>query len=159
MVSDKSEAIKVLAGLVTNPAKTEFASSLLAALVKGNVSDKQAAWIDRLVDEAKNPVEIPDLTPIIEAFKTTSVKFPKIKGVIDGTEVVISWTAPDSAHPKVKDENRGTCAINTGKYGDPNAKFYGRIKTDGSLAAGRDLNAAVVSWLKEVAENPQPQGK
>ena len=159
MVTDKNEAIKVLASLVADPARAEFASSLLSAVVKGTVTDKQGAWIDRLVNEVKNPIEVPNLVPIIEAFKTTTVKFPKIKGVVDGNEVVISWTAPDSQHPKVKDENRGTCAINTGKYGDPNAKFYGRIKPDGSFSAGRDANQAVLAWLKEVAANPQPHGK
>ncbi len=156
---DKNKQIQGLASVIaTNPARAEFASSLLAALVKGSASEKQVEWIDRLIDEAQNPAPVVgDLAALIEAFRASKDRFPKIRGTVEGIEWTISYTPRDSA--KAKPENCDTCNVASGKYGSPDNKFAGRILADGSFKSGRDLTPAVAAWIASVAENPQPKGK
>ena len=156
---DKSQQIQGLAGVIaTNPARAEFASSLLAALVKGSASEKQMEWIDRLINEAQNPAPVMDnLHALIEAFRASKDRFPKIRGTVEGVEWTISYTPSDST--KAKEENKNTCSIAAGKFGSPDNKFAGRILADGSFKSGRDLTPAVAAWIASVAENPQPKGK
>ena len=131
-----------------------FAASLMSSLVKGKVSESQQTWIDKLCSDFENPAEATDLLPILEAFraKATEVRFPKCKVTIGGVEVVLSFTSESSE--KAKPENRGTVAIASGKWGDPAAKWYGRIGSDGGWKSGKDATPELLEILAGFSENP-----
>ena len=131
-----------------------FAASLMSSLVKGKVSESQQVWIDKLCNEWENPAEATDLLPILEAFraKAASTRFPKCKILVGGEEITLSYTA--AASEKAKPENRDTVAIASGKWGDPAAKWFGRIGSDGAWKSGKDATPELLSILSGFSENP-----
>ena len=131
-----------------------FAASLMSSLVKGKVSESQQSWIDKLCADWENPTEATDLLPILEAFraKATEVRFPKCKIVVGGEEVTLSYTA--AASEKAKPENRDTVAIASGKWGDPAAKWFGRIGSDGGWKSGKDATPELLEILAGFSQNP-----
>ena len=131
-----------------------FAASLMSSLVKGKVSESQQTWIDKLCHDWENPAEATDLLPILEAFraKAAEVRFPKCKITIDGVEITLSYTS--TASIKAKTENLDTVSIASGKWGDPNAKWFGRIGSDGGWKSGKDATPELLSILSGFSKNP-----
>lgn len=134
----------------------EFAFSLLTAAKKGKVSEKQQFHIDRLVNAHLNPVApVANLSRLVGAFKAIPAKrFPKIRATIDGVEVTVSYTG--EASEKAKPENRGTCAVSSGKWGTPESRWYGRIMANGEFVPGHHLTPAVQAWLASLADPATP---
>ena len=145
---EKSEVIKGLAVIVASDSKdASFAASLMGAVVKGTVTPKQQACIDRLLN-APSQDAIGILVAIVQRLANSGEKFPKIKGTVDGIEWTVALTPLDSV--KAKPENRGTCAIASGKWGTPDNRYAGRILADGQFVAGKDLTPAIGEWLKSL---------
>lgn len=134
----------------------DFALSLLVAMRKGKVSDKQQFHIDRMVNAHLNPMPTIKAERIIKAYQSLRrlKRYPKVTAVIGGAEVTISYTPTDSV--KAKPENRGTCAVASGKWGSPDAKWYGRIKADGEFAPGHDITPEVAAWLVSLCNEETP---
>ena len=154
---DKQQKMSALAGIIgSNPQKAEFAASLLGALAKGNPTPKQAEWIDRLINEEANPVPSLTLAPLVEAFRAAAqaVKFPKVVVEADGVEWTLSYTRPDS--DKAKPENKDTVGIASGKWGDPAAKWAGRILADGTVKWGKDATPALADAIAAIPTAPLP---
>lgn len=131
----------------------DFALSLLMAVRKGKVSEAQQFHIDRLVNRHLNPLPEVDATRIIKAYQSlpaTMKRFPKVRATIGGVEVSISYTPPFSL--KAKPENCGTCAIASGKWGSPDAKWYGRIMANGKFVPGHDATPEIVAWVAALAD-------
>ena len=146
---DKQETIKALAVIVASDSKdAAFAASLMGAVVKGTVTPKQQACIDRLLN-APSQDSLGNLVAIVQRLANSGEKFPKIKGTVDGIEWTVALTPPDSV--KAKPENRGTCAVASGKWGTPDNRYAGRILADGQFVAGKDLTPAIAEWLKSLA--------
>lgn len=146
---DRIQIITGLASIVANdPKRAEFASSLLAAVSGGRATPKQQAWAERLCNEASNPKpEGVNLAGIIEAFRSAAAaaKFPKVRLTVDGVEWSLAYVRPDSE--RAKPENRDTVSITAGKYGEPDAKWAGRIGADGTFAPGKDATPALADAL------------
>lgn len=134
-----------------------FALDLLVAVRKGKVSEKQGFHVDRLVNAHLNPMPAITCGRVIGAYKALPAgmkRFPKVRALIDETVVTIAYTAPTS--DKAKPENRGTCAVSSGTWGTPDAKYYGRILADGTFVPGHNLTPAVHAWLASFA-NPETE--
>jgi hypothetical protein len=146
---EKSEVIKGLAVIVASDSKdASFAASLMGAVVKGTVTPKQQACIDRLLN-APSQDAIGNLVAIVQRLANSGDKYPKVKGTVDGVEWTVALTPLDST--KAKPENRGTCAVASGKWGTPDNRYAGRILADGQFVAGKDLTPAIADWLKSLA--------
>lgn len=152
MNTPRPEALRVLAALVADPNGTPAAADLLIAVRRDRVSEKQGAWIDRLVYQFNNPAPTLDLSRVLKAYQALPAetkRFPKMRTVLTigglPTEVLISYVSPSS--DKAKPENLGTCGITSGKYGTPENRWYGRIATSGQFIPGRDLCPEVIDWL------------
>jgi hypothetical protein len=146
---EKSETIKALAVIVASDSKdAAFAASLMGAVVKGTVTPKQQACIDRLLN-APSQEEIGNLLAIVTRLANSGEKYPKVKGTVDGVEWTAALTPLDST--KAKPENRGTVAVASGKWGTPHNRYAGRILADGQFVAGKDLTPAIAEWLKSLA--------
>ena len=154
---DKTQKMAALARLIaTNPQKAEFAASLLGSLAKGKESPKQAAWIERLIAEAENPAPELSLPALLEAFRSAAaaVKFPKVVITADGVEWTLSYVSPTSE--KAKFENRGTVGISSGKFGEPTARWGGRIGTDGVVMWGKDATPDLVAAVQGIDPSALP---
>ncbi len=146
---DKQQTLKGLATIVASDSKdAAFAASLMAAVAKGTVSPKQQACIDRLLN-APSVDSVGNLVAIVTRLANSGEKYPKVKATIDGVEWTVALTPPDSV--KAKPENRGTCAVASGKWGTPDNRYAGRILADGQFVAGKDLTPAIAEWLKSLA--------
>ena len=152
-----TEKIAALAQLIaTNPQKAEFCSSMIRALAKGNPTPKQSVCIDRLLNEVANPTPAQSLPALIGAFRAAAaeVKFPKVVLTAGETEWTLSYTAPDSE--KAKPENRDTVGIASGKWGEPNAKWGGRISADGTVTWGKDATPDLVAAVQGIDPSTLP---
>ena len=152
-----TEKIAALAALIgANPAKAEFAASLMGALAKGNPTPKQMVWIERLISEAENPVPVLSLPSLIEAFRSAaqSVKFPKVVLTADGVEWTLAYVSPTSE--KAKSENRDTVGISSGKWGEVGARWGGRITQDGSVVWGKDATPDLVAAVQGIDPSALP---
>jgi hypothetical protein len=152
-----TEKIAALAQIIaTNPAKAEFCSSMIKALAKGNPTPKQTACIERLLNEVANPVPALSLPALIGAFRAAaqSVKFPKVVVVTGETEWTLAYVSPNSE--KAKPENRDTIGIASGKFGEPTAKWGGRIAQDGSVMWGKDATPDLVAAVQGIDPSALP---
>jgi len=157
---DKTQKMAALAAIIgSNPQKAEFAASLLGSLAKGKESPKQAAWIDRLIAEAANPAPALSLPALIGAFRAAaqSIKFPKVVLTADGVEWTLAYVSPNSE--KAKPENRDTIGIASGKFGEPTAKWGGRIGQDGSVMWGKDATPDLVAAVQGIDPSALPLKK
>ena len=67
-------------------------------------------------------------------------------------EITLSYTS--TASIKAKPENLDTVAIASGKWGDPAAKWFGRIGSDGGWKSGKDATPELLSILSGFSKNP-----
>lgn len=135
-----------------NGRDADFALSLLVAMKKGKVSDAQQFHIDRLVNSHLNPLPMIKAERIVKAYQSLRAmkRYPKIATTIGGVEITVSYTPMSSM--KAKPENRGTCAIASGKWGSPDAKWYGRIKADGEFVPGHHITPEVAAWIVSLCD-------
>jgi hypothetical protein len=155
-----TEKIAALAQIIaTNPAKAEFCSSMIKALAKGNPTPKQTACIERLLNEVENPVPALSLPALLGAFRAAAVtvKFPKVVLTADGVEWTLSYVSPMSE--KANPANRDTVGIASGKWGEPNAKWGGRITADGSVTWGKDATPELAAAVQGIDTSTLPLKK
>ena len=155
-----TEKIAALAQIIaTNPAKAEFCSSMIKALAKGNPTPKQTACIERLLNEVENPVPALSLPALLGAFRAAAVtvKFPKVVLTADGVEWTLSYVSPMSE--KANPANRDTVGIASGKWGEPNAKWGGRITADGSVTWGKDATPELAAAVQGIDPSALPLKK
>jgi hypothetical protein len=133
-----------------------FALDLLVAVRKGKVSEKQGFHVDRMVNAHLNPMPTMNGLRIIRAYDALGglKRFPKVRSVIEGVEVTLSYTPVTSE--KAKPENCGTCTIASGKYGAPDARYYGRILRDGEFVPGHHATPAVMEWVASLCTEGTP---
>jgi hypothetical protein len=118
------------------------AASLLSAILKGEISEKQMGLIQRIC-MGDIGQKFPKFVATVAAAKVMTVD-------IGGITVVARWTNP--ASPRAKAENRGSIAISAGEYGTADAKWFGRVMADGSVSAGKDWNDAIAEWVASVEQ-------
>lgn len=118
----------------------EFASSLLAQAARRPLSDKQLFWVNKLVEDARQPQARPaavvgELTGILALFSKARehLKYPAI--VIDVPEIAdqirVSVCGPNSKTPgalNVQSYNHFTF----GAFGEQR-EWYGRVGLDGTF--------------------------
>ena len=145
------EALK-LAGLLKN----DFAADLVGKAKKFGLSDKQWAWIHRLVWEADNPKAKVEkkvdasitVDAVVALFEHAhgSLKFPKLVFEINGQTVKMARVGSG--------KNAGCINLTDGKpYGENT--WFGRINTDGSVTAGSALTEDVLALLKALDHAPK----
>lgn len=134
----------------------DFAMSLMVALKGGKASPKQVEAAERLADRHLNPLPALNFAGIVHAFTRlpSAKRFPKIRAVIGGVEVVVSYTSPAST--KAKPENCGTCTVSSGEYGSPESKYYGRIMANGEFRHGGNFTSEVGDWLASLSNGKSP---
>jgi hypothetical protein len=85
------------------------------------------------------------------------VKFPKVVLTADGVEWTLAYVSPNSE--KAKPENRDTIGIASGKFGEPTAKWGGRIAQDGSVMWGKDATPDLVAAVQGIDPSALPLTK
>ena len=139
---EKMNALYALANPENANTMAATAASLLSAMLRGEVTEKQAALIDRIIGVgAVESLKFPATVSLLTTLKQVSTE-------IGGIKITMRYTSPTS--PRSKPENRGTIAIAAGEYGSADAKWYGRIGTDGTLRAGKDWCESVANWVQHV---------
>ena len=154
---NKQQQIAALAGIIAaNPDKASLAASLMGALARGNPTPKQVACIESLIAQGENPLPSLNLAELVQAFRTAAatVKFPKVVVQAGGVEWTLSYVSATSE--KAKPENRDTVGISHGKYGDPAAKWGGRIGTDGTVKWGKDATPELAAAVQGVNPSALP---
>ena len=138
---EKMQALYTLANPENAGATAAVAASLLSAMLRGEVTEKQAALISRIGVGAVESLKFPATVRLLSNLKQVSTE-------IGGVKITMRFTSPTS--PRTKPENRGTVAISSGEYGSADAKWFGRIGTDGTLRAGKDWCESVSDWVQHV---------
>jgi hypothetical protein len=152
-----------------NDRDREFGSSLVSQFDRrGDLSDKQWPWVQRLIDKTK-PAEsfsggqageflaLADFINRAAKHPTTNPKglvHPKIRFDLSGIDEC--WRG-DLLLKRAGDNARYPGSINVTNgmpFGDPAGEFYGRIHKDGRFEEGRDCNATVRGVL--IALNADP---
>lgn len=153
------EALKIADEL-----ENSFAADLVRKAKKFGLSDKQWAWIHRLVWEKDHPeakvekkVVTTTVCGILELFETAhaNLKYPKLLFSIEGQDVKIQRAGAKSKH-------KGCLNLTDGKaYGEN--KWFGRINTDGSITVSGLMTDAILALLlaldKAPAETIEKYGK
>lgn len=134
-----------------------FALSLLNQLAnRGNLSDKQWAWVDRLAQRATAPQperqttalgSVAGLLDLFNTAKANGLKNPAIVAQSPVGPVRLSVAGGNARFP-------GTINVaEKGRFGE--ATWYGRIKLDGTFEAARNgAPAELVAYLAQFAANP-----
>lgn len=139
------EALEKLRSLTT---KSDFARELVAKAAKG-LSDRQWAWVHKIVVDTSNPrpsgVDV-DLSGVIKLFAHAKqhLNRPAIVLRTATKEIKLSLASENSKHP-------GAVYVASGTWGGP---YYGRIEPNGTLVPGRDLCDEVRELLRELADKP-----
>ncbi len=82
------------------------------------------------------------------AFASQQLKWPKIIFALpSGTEVRLTIAGPNAKVP-------GSVTVATGRYGDPNGRWYGRINRDGQFEPSQHSTPEVEEALKAFAADP-----
>lgn len=134
-----------------------FALSLLNQLAsRGNLSDKQWDWVRRLAQRTQNPQaprqttalgSVAGLLDLFNTAKANGLKNPAIVARSPVGPIRISVAGGNARFP-------GTINVaEKGRFGE--AKWFGRIKLDGTFEAAKDgAPPALVSYLAEFAAKP-----
>jgi hypothetical protein len=85
------------------------------------------------------------------------VKFPKVVLNAGDTEWTLSYVSPMSE--KANPANRDTVGISSGKWGEPTAKWGGRIGTDGTVTWGKDASPDLVAAVQGIDPSALPLKK
>lgn len=152
-VNQAVDALKAkhLAGEL-NAKDAGFAESLIRQFHARGLSDKQLYWVKKLAapKAAGREVTLGNFDRLVELFKHAQehLKYPKIRFVLaSGAEVTLSLCGSRSQY-------QGQINVASGRYGDPDAKWYGRINHQGVLATGRDYTDEVADCITEFAKDP-----
>jgi hypothetical protein len=144
-----------------------FATDLLKAHMRyGRLTERQAPWVDRLIQRAKAATEPPkpreqiavDLSALLRLFDGAAkhLKFPKVildlSGKLGITDLIkISRAGERAGSP-------GAINIQTDHaYGDPAGRWFGRIERDGSWYTGfrgATMPDGLMDFVKQFAAEP-----
>ena len=127
-----------------------FAASMLAAILKGRVTEPQAAAIRRIVERESDSA---DYSGVLATLRGSKEAFPRIEAVIGGTVITVRYTPKTSV--KAKPENRDTAYVSSGVYKSESSKWYGRIRPDGRFVEGKDCTPEVRAWLDSLNLNAE----
>lgn len=133
-----------------------FALSLLQQLTRRDLSQKQWDWVVRLADRATKPQaprqttslgSVAGLLDLFNTAKANGLKNPAIVAQSPVGPIRISVAGGNARFP-------GTINVaEKGRFGE--AKWFGRIKLDGTFEAARDgAPPALVAYLAEFAAKP-----
>lgn len=141
-----------------SPKDRGFAFDLFIKGAKFGLSEKQVFWANKLADRAEGKeqkaagreVTLGNFHRLVQLFKHAQehLKYPKIRFVLaSGAEVTLSLCGSRSQY-------QGQINVASGRYGEPGAKWYGRINHQGVLATGRDYTDEVADCITEFAKDP-----
>lgn len=147
----------------TMPEKDQaFAYSLLSAAAMRGLSDKQAAWVRKLVDRAISPppavINVGDVSGLIALFdkaKASGLKWPKLRTTTaDGIALTIKVAGEQS-------RNAGDLYVTSGKQ--ETRLYFGRVDRAGVFHPSQQPEAqaltACAAALKAMASDPAAAGK
>lgn len=149
-------AVAELSSLVGKlPAKDQdFARSLVAQYTRRGLSDKQAVWVQRLIDRTKASVTAPvqvDLSRISTMLNKAGehLKYPAILVLVNGKSMRLHVAGNRSSAPG---------SISVVDPGEDKV-WYGRVHTDGRFEASRrldgDTQTAIGNALSALASDPE----
>jgi len=168
-----SQSVSTLQTLLSNlnPGDAKFAAGLVAAYKKyGNLTPKQAPWVEKLIERAQPKVAAPVFSPslvqpvvetvnvggfegVVALFNAAKshLKFPKISLLVAGNKTVKLVLLG------AKSKYAGSVSItNGGKY--PQAIWYGRVSPEGVFTPSAKLVpeflTALTALLQEFSQNP-----
>lgn len=129
-----------------------FARSLLDQAHQRGLSDKQLAWVDKLVDRATRPRPAPiDVREIVVFMTTAAIKRPQIILAVGEHGVRLSIAGPGSRTP-------GHINVTSADRTYEDRQFFGRIGPDGrfdpSLSLEPEAQTAIVAALLAMASDP-----
>jgi hypothetical protein len=129
-----------------------FARSLLNQAQTRGLSDKQMAWVTKLVDRATKPKPTPiDVREIVTFLANAKIKRPQIIFAIGEEDIRLSIAGPGSRTP-------GHINVTSADRAYTDRRFYGRIGPDGmfdpSLSLDTETQTAIVAALKAFAADP-----
>lgn len=124
----------------------DFALSLLSAWQGRGLSDKQRAWVIKLIDKAQGVApahaQVGDIAPIVSLIRGAGrqLKRPALLIATDGPDTLrITIAGPASREP-------GSLNVTTTTRGGPDNRYgwIGRITQQGEFQPGRDLTPNAV---------------
>jgi hypothetical protein len=129
-----------------------FAKSLLDQAHQRGLSEKQLAWVDKLVERATKPKAAPiDVREIVSFMTNAGIKRPQIILALGEQGIRLSIAGPGSRTP-------GHINVTSADRTYEDRKFFGRIGPDGrfdpSLSIEPDTQAAIVAALLAMASDP-----
>ena len=143
---ERNQQIQQLAILAGGGNST--AGSLLNALLKGKASPKQMSYIESLCGGSSATAL--DTSAILQAFASSPSRSPKaVLTVGDCTTVCAKYVRPDSTSHLLKEENRGSVTLSFGQFRTPEARYFGRILSNGQFLKGADCTDEILSALAE----------
>ena len=128
----------------------DFALSLVAQFdKKGELSEKQMYWVERLANPVKvEPLSVPDACGIFDRFDSVPLKYPKINLLLlDGTRFRIARAGERSKYC-------GQLILTDGTRDG----YFGRVTEDGEVmlsGKGMQYKDEIVEILMEVGANAQ----
>jgi hypothetical protein len=155
MITTERDPLDVLRDLLPQiPDRSRsFASDLIEKGRRWGLSEKQAYWVNRLIQESQRPApaatNIGDLSRVLELFRTAAahLKRPGIVLRVGATTIKLSVASEAARHP-------GTVNVaDHAPYGM--GRFYGRISRDGRFEPSRtESPAGLPEKLREFAQHP-----
>jgi len=137
---------------VLGASDAKFAADLIASFKKyGNLTPKQAPWIDKLIaraeapkPQAAAPVNVGGFAGVLALFNAAKahLKFPKVRLVVGGVKVTLSLNGPKSKNP-------GFVSI-SGEGVYPNRSYYGRVSPEGTFTPAQATYGAFLTALTTV---------
>lgn len=162
------EQVAKLGTLVGNlkPQDVGFATNLIDFYKKyGKLSVKQAEWVGKLIVRATSPVVVQSppvaaiaapvnvggfagVVALFQKAQENGLKFPKIRLVLNGIKLILSFTGPKALKPGyVRITGEGKYPLNT---------FYGKVSPEGDFISytSGDFKEALVALLTQLGKNP-----
>jgi len=169
MQQDMSAAIDELASVLAMlPVNSQtFATSLIDSFKTRGLSDKQAPWISKLIDRAKNPpmtTQVGSMSRIVLMLATAQEQFQK-NGIKKQPAIMVKANEIELrlsiAGAKAKAPNTINVCSTEKRFDD--RKFFGRIKLDGTYEPSSRFDnttqTTIISALSAMASNPETTAK
>lgn len=130
----------------------EFAQSLIDQAEGRGLSEKQAAWVDKLVARASAPKAAPvNVMPLVDFMHDANVKRPSVLLMAGEQDIRLAIAGPSSRAP-------GYVVVTTAHRSFDDRKFFGRISPAGdfepSLALEPETQTAIIVALQAMALDP-----
>ena len=155
--TDPSVALARLTAIAAKRGRNApFALSLAMSITRGTTTPKQGEWVDRLCGTAdEQAIMLPKWVAVArrgglpaawKVGRTFRLPYIPTPAPTLWEHIAVKYTALDST--RANPENRGSISFSTGEYGTPSARYWGRIRADGSFTPGRDCTPEFVAWLQ-----------